>query len=702
MKKIFTKEKFACTFLLLTIWMTRTSAQCDMFVAFYTGTSYQSFGLKADGSLWGWGSNAHYTLGDGTKINKNVPTAIVPGTWKAVAAASYHTLAIQSNGTLWAWGSNNYGELGDGTRVNKHFPIQIGTDTWKAVAGGGRHSVGIKTDGTLWAWGHNSHSQLGDGTTEARYTPVQVGTDADWRFIASGDNHNMAIKADSTLWVWGHNNYGQLGDFSITDRATPIQVGSDKWIAVDGGQSHTAAIKADGTLWAWGLNSNGQLGDNARGGKHYPVKIGTDTWKAITAGTAFTVGIKSDGTLWSWGQNNHGQLGIGAASDQRQPVLVSADEWKIVESGHDHTAAMKADGSLWTWGHGTYGELGDGTGLSKDTPVNIVAPISGGALAADGSSQTISGGARHAVFQQNCNPIAKVSLPFGNFSASIAAKVWVATSQPAQFVKRHFEIHPATGAASTAGEVTLYFTQGEFDDFNAVNTVKLPTGPADAANKANVRVEKRGGVSSDGSGLPHTYAGAPETIDPEDEHIIWNATSGYWEVTFSVNGFSGFFLKNSDGALPAFFENVKAVIRSQELHLKWSTLTEQNNKHFEIEGSTDGVTFFKIDKVLSKADQGGSTRVLHYQHTIALHEIWTYASVATSLLLFAGFGFKRRKTRLMRLVFSAMVLSVVLLSCRKTQGPLPPDEAKPFFIRIAQVDIDGTKSYSKIIEAIRE
>ena len=36
-----------------------------------------------------------------------------------------HTFAVKNDGSLWAWGDNSYGQLGDGTRVNKGIPTYI-------------------------------------------------------------------------------------------------------------------------------------------------------------------------------------------------------------------------------------------------------------------------------------------------------------------------------------------------------------------------------------------------------------------------------------------------------------------------------------------------------------------------------------------------------------------------------------------------
>jgi len=71
--------------------------------------------------------------------------------WDKISSGAYHTIAISNDGTLWAWGYNDSGQLGDGTYVNKTVPTKIGTDTdWVSISTGYYHSFAIKSNGTLW------------------------------------------------------------------------------------------------------------------------------------------------------------------------------------------------------------------------------------------------------------------------------------------------------------------------------------------------------------------------------------------------------------------------------------------------------------------------------------------------------------------------------------------------------------------------
>jgi YVTN family beta-propeller protein len=199
-------------------------------------------------------------------------------------------------------------------------------------------------------------------------------------------------------------------------------------------------------------------------------------------------------------------------------------------------------------------------------------------------------------------------------SGNTTAKVWIEAAQPAQFVKRHYEITPAAGASTATGRITLYFTQAEFDDFNAVNTIKLPTGASDVSGISNLLIEKRPGTSSDGTGLPGTYTGTPVTINPSDVDIVWNVTSSRWEVTFNVSGFSGFFVKTATSTLPVKLVSFSGARNAGINTLQWKTGSEVNTSYFELEYSIDGYSFSKIAQLTAAGIFGNSS--YQYNHNI--------------------------------------------------------------------------------------
>jgi hypothetical protein len=129
----------------------------------------------------------------------------------------------------------------------------------------------------------------------------------------------------------------------------------------------------------------------------------------------------------------------------------------------------------------------------------------------------------------------------------------------------------------------------------------LPVDATDAASyKANLLVEKITGVSSDGTGLPVTYSGPATTIDPADANIVWNNTAGFWEVTISTTGLGAFFLKTQPQLiLPIKWLSVKgSLTNNNTARITWQ-VDEQQIKNYEIEKSTDGISYSTIGQVAS-------------------------------------------------------------------------------------------------------
>lgn len=217
------------------------------------------------------------------------------------SAKGFHTLSLHPDGTLWSWGQNNNYQIGNNSNQNQLVPLQIGTSSdWVKVSGGTYFSAAIKSDGTLWAWGSNSYGQTGSGVA---HVPQMVNTDTDWVNVAAGLAFTAAIKSDGSLWMWGYNDYGQLGNGTTISSNVPAQVGDDHdWVKISCGSQHIIALKSDGTIWAWGNGEYGVLGQGFSNLNelHVPTQIGTDNnWTEITAGYSYCLGIKSNGTLWA-------------------------------------------------------------------------------------------------------------------------------------------------------------------------------------------------------------------------------------------------------------------------------------------------------------------------------------------------------------------------------------------------------------------
>ncbi len=189
---------------------------------------------KQSGNLWSWGCSATAgQLGTSGTSPSSTPTQIAADVEfsRVIAPGKNHTIALDVSGAPYAWGDNTYGQLGDGTIIDKSIPTitlpstAASTIFGYAAAGGGNHSLIInQDDGIVWAWGRNNKGQLGDGTSENnRSIPVAVGLGGGRKFrvIDAGDEHSIALDQRSKAWTWGSNASGQLGDGTITDSVYP-------------------------------------------------------------------------------------------------------------------------------------------------------------------------------------------------------------------------------------------------------------------------------------------------------------------------------------------------------------------------------------------------------------------------------------------------------------------------------------------------
>ena len=346
-----------------------------------SGGSQHTAAIKVDGTMWSWGQNTYYQLGDGTNTNRRVPVQIgTSNNWQSVAAAQLHTIALRTDGTLWAWGNNGYGQLGDGTTTDRTSPVQIGTaNDWLFIAVGDQHSFAIKTNGTLWGWGLNGTYQLGDGTNVNKLVPTQLGTATNWKSVAGGSNSGLGLKTNGTIWSWGANSSGQIGDNTTTWRSLPVQIGTaTDWKYIHSKGANCYAIKTIGTLWGWGLNTDGRLGDGGSVNRLAPIQInGATNWKAVYTSGGNTLGFKTNNTLWAWGSNTQGELGNGNTNYLSVPTSIGFEvNWVSAGGGDRYSVLLNSEGKVFTCGWSPQGQLGADTITIRRTPGQLPCPSS--------------------------------------------------------------------------------------------------------------------------------------------------------------------------------------------------------------------------------------------------------------------------------------------------------------------------------------
>jgi len=319
------------------------------------GANYHTLATTKAGAMYAWGGNDNGQLGLNNRTNYSSPKQIGGlTTWAFVGGSkeqpySNTSFGIKTDGTLWGWGRNEFGQLGLNNRTYYSSPKQVGSlTTWLQTSSSYASTLAVKTDGTLWSWGSGADGILGLGNVTQYSSPKQVGSLTNWALVSAGTKFAIALKNDGTLWsVGGSKSDGANGlNSGAAQTSSPQQIGAlTTWAKVSAGNNHTVAIKTNGTIWSWGGNFRGQLGYGGIGNYYSsPKQIGAlTTWSKVGSGHYFGGATKTDGTLWAWGYNADGQLGLGNITNYSSPKQVgSLTNWYDISSGHRHMIGMVA------------------------------------------------------------------------------------------------------------------------------------------------------------------------------------------------------------------------------------------------------------------------------------------------------------------------------------------------------------------------
>jgi alpha-tubulin suppressor-like RCC1 family protein len=344
-----------------------------------------------------WGDNQAGQIGDGTRLDRSVPTPLkINLDAEEVVAGLLHSCLRDRAGGVWCWGRGGQGQLGASTLIDVVVPVAVaGLGGATRVAAGQAHSCSVQ-GGTVSCWGANDDGQLGDGTTNGRSVPAVVNRTGEVVEIALGGAHTCARRRDGTVACWGRGSEGQLGHGDLESRSTPVVVANladavgsnlETVVGLAAGDRHTCAVLGDGRVVCWGQGSDGQLGWGTAIQHEIPVRVmGLTGAVEIAAGdnhscarTSTDGRVETPGGVFCWGDNRAGQLGDGRKRLRETapvPVDMLTDATGIAAGGAHTCAVLAQDRGVACWGSNSAGQLGDGAALQVLTarPTHINCP----------------------------------------------------------------------------------------------------------------------------------------------------------------------------------------------------------------------------------------------------------------------------------------------------------------------------------------
>lgn len=173
---------------------------------------YCSGGIRADGSLWTWGNNqsGERLHGDIATYTYSPVSITDASDWTSLYSDRFgwggnlgdgwgFFFGIKNDGSVWGWGANKYGRLGDGTIEDRSSPVSVigGITDWQKLSVGFYTVGAIRSDGSVWGWGssYNNKPFFPESYGNIISIPTRISSWGELADISMGYSHGVAIKS---------------------------------------------------------------------------------------------------------------------------------------------------------------------------------------------------------------------------------------------------------------------------------------------------------------------------------------------------------------------------------------------------------------------------------------------------------------------------------------------------------------------------
>ncbi len=625
-------------------------------------TFHSTLSRQADGRVLIWGEKADKNGVDHVRTPRELNSTNYPltGSILRFTAGSRDMYSVQycvltTNG-LYVWGAPGI-LVSTAVKTTEpmgsiNLPAGVSPGDVKMLFGSYKTLVIVTCNGAVWVLSA-AGLKNGDNTTDQgnwhRVKTNQSGNPflSDVVAVRGSTFSLMALKSDGTIWTWGERCYlGNGTDMAHATYATPMPnlPGTPKMIGMTQSYDRRENTSIDKhTVTYYMLTTTGRI-----------YSLGSNRSKELGAFLSYTTVPFAEQKNWVQVQKT------AAAGDYLTNVA-----WISPQEHDGYYAAINIltfDGKVYSWGVNALDMIGLGS-----TYYNDPTPQPSGINATDKIMAVESGG-HTTILVKQCTG------NYGYVGHKVNGSMGDGSFTDATVPAYSFSTASLNMCAAQSGAAVLFPVTGNTIanntpvqlNFAPAGGVFSVTGPATISNSGMFR------------------ATGPGTI------TVNYGVAGACASTSSIT------LTSTAAVLPVTFGAIDATLENNQLAINWNTLKETNNSHFEIEASVDGSNFSKIGEIKTKAMEGNSSEELNYEFSTNISGIALAAGLG--LLLLGGAGILNSRKKYLFVVLAAAGMAFSIAGCNKEDNTVIGNDGK-LFVRIAQVDKDGTKMYSKIVKA---
>jgi len=361
-------------------------------LSIYSATSsFSTFVLMTDNTIYGTGGNGAGQLGIGNLTNQTTLQPMINSTGKtptSIYASGRYVLVKMNDNTIYGAGENNFGMLGLGFNSTNQTTIALMQNTTDQTVNqficGDRLTVLLMNNGSIYTTGLNTTGGLGIGHSRYyyNYTPI-INLNVTPVLSEFGGTHIMILTTTGDIYGIGSNTSGQLGIGNITNQ-TSYQLMTNSTgktpIGIACGANHTIVFMTDGTIYGTGANGLGELGLGNVITPRNTLQLMTNstgkTPKEISCGANHSIVFMTDGAIYGTGYNNVGQLGLGNTTNSfttlQLMTIPSEKTPKEISCNPYSTIVLMTDGTIYGTGLNSGGELGLGNVITPQTTLQLM------------------------------------------------------------------------------------------------------------------------------------------------------------------------------------------------------------------------------------------------------------------------------------------------------------------------------------------